>query len=128
MHIRRIALLAGGGLLVLAGLCILTSVVNGTLSAQWMPWKVRESKTRGNEVVAALDVYRRDNGRYPKDLIELCPKYLTELPQPTAGSERWTYYSDNDGRSFNLAFTDRSASVPRCYYRPDLRRWVFKSF
>lgn len=128
MRFKRLFLLtAGGGVLAVAAFCVLLAV-NGTLSPQWMPWKVHDSKVRGNEIVHALDAYMKVEGHYPTALDELCPSYVAQIRQPTAGAGQWTYYADNDGRSFTLSFQSRSASVPRWYYRSDLKRWVFKSF
>lgn len=129
MRSKRILFLtAGACVLALAGFYVLASAVNGTLSSQWMPWKVHDSKSRGNEIVSALETYMKDNGHYPTSLDDLCPTYIAHIRQPTAGAEQWTYFADNDGKSFTLSFASRSASVPGWYYRPDLKRWVFKSF
>jgi hypothetical protein len=113
---------------VCMGLYPLVAALNGTLNSKWYPWKVRASKTRGNALIAAIDAYKRDHNRYPDTLDDLVPRYVSKIEQPTAGGERWDYYSEYSGSTFTLAFEDDRASVPRWYYRPDLHRWVFKSF
>jgi hypothetical protein len=52
---------------------------------------LEESKARGAEVVRALTAYHQDHGTYPEELDALVPDYLSEVPQPTWGLERWRY-------------------------------------
>jgi hypothetical protein len=35
---------------------------------------------RGDEVVAALEAYQKEHGRYPTSLPELQPQYISEIP------------------------------------------------
>lgn len=110
------------------GLYLLVAGLDGTLSSKWYPWKVRESKIRGNTLIGAIDAYKGDHGRYPDTLDDLVPQYISKIEEPTAGSKKWDYYSEYAGSTFTLAFEDDNANVPRWYYRRDLHRWVFKSF
>jgi len=46
---------------------------------------------RGNEIVAALERFRVDSGKYPETLDQLSPKYLAEIRQPAWGLKAWKY-------------------------------------
>lgn len=59
--------------------------------------RIKESSRQGDIVVAALEKYHADNGRYPKNLDELVPKYLQEMPLPTWGLREWFYQLSDSG-------------------------------
>lgn len=60
------------------------------------------TKARANteRVVASLERYRSEHGRYPDALISLVPRYLSEIPRCQIG--RVHYFQPEDG-SYNLA-------------------------
>ena len=51
---------------------------------------------RGNVIVAALRKYHNEHGGYPSELAELCPVYLTTVPQATWGLGEWIYRREGD--------------------------------
>ncbi len=73
---------------------------------KWSDSKVRQSQSRGNLVVAALESYMQDNGQYPPSLESLVPKYLETIPQPVAGDREWIYevWVKDDKHGFHLRF------------------------
>ena len=48
-----------------------------------------------------LEIYQRDNGKYPASLKELKPKYLTKIPQDRFVKNQDLKYT-SDGKSFKL--------------------------
>jgi hypothetical protein len=52
---------------------------------------------RLNEIGFAMAGYRADHGRYPKDLAELAPKYIDELPKDRFTGESFVYKPHDDG-------------------------------
>jgi hypothetical protein len=56
--------------------------------------QIKETEQRGDKIIRALDQFFADNGKYPKSLSELTPKYLTEIPAPTWGLREWIYNGD----------------------------------
>jgi hypothetical protein len=53
--------------------------------------QLKETSSRGDVILKALDRYKADNGDYPTNLKDLCPKYLNEIPAPTWGLRTWVY-------------------------------------
>lgn len=50
----------------------------------------------------SLKVYYKENGRYPKNLSELAPKYIETLPKSFAQPQNFTYTPAADGKSYKL--------------------------
>ena len=53
--------------------------------------QIAETEQRGNRIVDALETFRSDNGHYPQSLLELSPKYLSDIPSPIWGLRKWEY-------------------------------------
>ena len=83
----RVGLALGLGLALAAGLAAL----GGCSSGKWSDSDVAETVKRGDEIVAALEKYKKDKNEYPKSLDELKPSYLSEIPDPTVGTKKWDY-------------------------------------
>jgi len=56
-----------------------------------------EQSGRNLEVALALAVYQRENGRYPKELAELAPKYLAKVPDDVFTGKPLVYRPDEKG-------------------------------
>jgi hypothetical protein len=57
---------------------------------------IERTKTAGDEIVAALERHRAQEGSYPPSLAALVPAYLERVPAPPWG-EQWTYRTFEDG-------------------------------
>lgn len=57
-------------------------------------------------IAEALNNYYRDNNNYPKDLIELVPKYIDSIPKikTTYSEGDFSYYVKDEGKSYYLGF------------------------
>lgn len=49
--------------------------------------EIRDGKQKGDVLVAAVEAFHKEMGRYPTDLDELVPKYISEIPKTLAGKE-----------------------------------------
>ncbi|MBI3410656.1 MAG: hypothetical protein HY040_20155 [Planctomycetes bacterium] len=57
----------------------------------------REQVSRNLEVAFALALYQREQGRYPKTLDELTPKYLPKIPQDLFTGKALDYRTQDNG-------------------------------
>lgn len=67
--------------------------------------KARDGRRQGDleQIKAALELYRTDEGSYPADLDTLesgSPVYMNEIPEDPLSS--YTYYYDSDGTTYDL--------------------------
>lgn len=63
---------------------------------------------RGDEIRHALRSYRQHLGGFPKQLDELAPQFLAQVPESRTGflrTEPFAYSPSEDGFGFNLVFT-----------------------
>lgn len=74
--------------------------------APWTADRINKSKSRGDQIVAALKAFKQKHGAYPDTLGELVPGFMLEIPNPTAGTREWKYVKDKPGQGayYNLAF------------------------
>ena len=77
----------------------------------------------GEPIVAALETYRRDHGRYPDSLSVLTPRYVGNkalmLPPPLVGP---AYQLDHRG-GYSLSFFYTGPASNHCTYTPATRGW-----
>lgn len=59
-------------------------------------------RTRGEQIVAALQRYHSEKGEYPKSLDVLVPDYLTSIPVGSAYTE-WSYRVDAYTMRYSLS-------------------------
>lgn len=52
--------------------------------------------------MAAVEAFHKEMGRYPTDLDELVPEYVSEIPETIAGKE--FTFEENDGDIFYVSF------------------------
>jgi len=69
---------------------------------KWSQTRIMETKRRGDIVSRAIEAYRAKAGNYPSRLEELQPKFLREIPQPTAGDKQWQYEAIDHGTNYWL--------------------------
>jgi len=65
---------------------------------------IADSVRRGDEVAAALKLFKEKNGRYPSKLTDLVPLFIQQIQPPVAGSKRWEYVVFDDNAEFILMF------------------------
>jgi hypothetical protein len=63
---------------------------------------LRDDQSLGNEIVAALQKYRAEKGKYPDRLSELVPDYIAEIKSPRYGAKKWSYNNRPDRDTFSL--------------------------
>ena len=87
------------------------------------PPGVGEKAERGytvcDPVIAALEQYKTDNGKYPELLEELLPNYLSEIP--TEVNDEPISYAITD-ESYSLAFHYIGPGMNTCAYTPE-NKW-----
>ncbi|GEM_PF-2306917 len=76
------------------------------------------------KIMAAIQAYKKDKGKYPSALRDLCPGYLKSMPPDYMSKDRSFTYASK-GKTFSL--TSQSATYsnlmlkdPFSYYPPDL--------
>lgn len=107
----RAALAAGLLMLALASGC-----------SNWTKENIAESQRRGNEIISALEVYRKKYENYPEALEQLVPMYIAEIRPPLAGNKKWEYEKENTG--FYLGFGDDPDADPVSYFSFTSKEWV----
>ena len=101
-------------------------VNNGILNPSWTEENIRRSQQRGASLIAALDAYQSSHGVYPEQLAELLSEGLDDIPQPTAGVDRWSYASTEGGRGFVLQFSANRFNDPTSWYESRHQRWFIQ--
>jgi len=76
----------------------------------------------GGQILAALEQYRSDHGRYPNTLEKLVPKYVKEVPKPQWGVGEWEY---GGGEKFGLSVLRRKNDYECYYWRQDKNEWGY---
>jgi hypothetical protein len=80
-------------------------------------------KRVGDNIVEALDTYRADNSHYPRQLTDLVPKYLPEIPPPQYGDGKWDYNYKPDNDSFGLYVWGKKSYQDGYLYSSNRRMW-----
>ena len=113
----------GNRIFVSALLVIASSLaVAGCRHGNWTKSNIVESQARGNRIVAALDQYKAQNGKYPDSLALLLSGFLGEIEPPLAGNQVWRYAALKDGEDFELGF-EGAADEPTCWYARSRKEW-----
>lgn len=55
-----------------------------------------ENRPAGEQIVAAVEMYKLNNKKYPEKLAQLQPKYLAKIPRPAPGTN-FVYATSSDG-------------------------------
>lgn len=87
-----------GVALVYFALCISTM---GVILSNW-----RVAQYRAGPVIAAVEQFHTDRGRYPSALVELCPSYLPSIPSAgfTLIGRRYGYIASRPQLYFSAMF------------------------
>jgi hypothetical protein len=89
---------------------------------RWDKQSLQVSMSRGNEIADALKSYKKENGRFPKTIDELVPKYIHWiLPPEVADVKKWKYSLTEKG--FYLEFGNSSYREPVAY-RTEQADWI----
>ncbi len=64
-----------------------------------MNYESKLTETKAELIVNALDKYYIENKEYPKEITQLIPDYLEEIPQTSMlqGNKEFEYYKADDG-------------------------------
>ena len=58
---------------------------------------IPEDLKRGDRIIAALERYKLDHGRYPESLSALVPLYISAIESPRYGKRQWEYRTYPEG-------------------------------
>jgi hypothetical protein len=112
---RRNAVIAGA--VVVAVFVIYRGIVPHVLP--------EENRPAGEAIVAALEAYKRANGRYPEKLAQLQPRFLAAIPQPVSGTN-FAYAATSDGTACWFGY-----QTPRDMYNEydsRVRKWQYLEY
>lgn len=70
----------------------------------WCQRRIELTISDAEEIARALHRYRVDYGKYPRQLEELTPTYMAEIPSPSVGSAWWDYRTTSQRRKFCITF------------------------
>ena len=68
-------------------------------------------------IIEALENYKKNLGKYPKELSELTPKYLDKIPEQVT-EHRLNYSWREDSYSLTFNYSGGGVGVGRCSYSP----------
>jgi hypothetical protein len=81
----------------------------------------RANKRDAAPIIAALDVYNKENGKYPDTLSQLVPKYLQTVRKPKS-AEGWHYWTENQAQQFKLGYHGDGEHYTS-YYWSRAKKW-----
>ena len=97
-HMRRI--LVGSVLIMTLAMMYGFAVFYDEIVWNWRSSRIEESKRAGTLIAERIRVFALANHRLPQTLDELVPVYIKDIPNPTAGSQRWLYKVERRAREF----------------------------
>jgi len=71
---------------------------------------LKQTEQSGAQVLKAIKSFREETGSYPKSLDRLVPSFLSEIPQPAWGLQRWTYNTTEDWFTLSVHEAARSGA------------------
>lgn len=88
-------------------------------------------------IIAALEQFHKAHGKYPVELRELVPTYLSSeqlvLPsplgggvtriRPTATYDPHAFSYDQNDEGYTLSFSYEGPGINRCFYDSESRKW-----
>lgn len=107
----------------LTGVAVLFLGLSGLLvGGRIMRWQVDRVAVEVQPMIAALEEFRAEHGRFPAELAELIPAHLPEVPRARIGlfGRKFEYYG-RDGSSYHLEF-DVGAGIFQ-FYDSTTRTW-----
>jgi hypothetical protein len=102
--------------IVFIGIC---AVSLSGCDSRWSSSRVESSKKKGSGIVAAIDRYKSDHGKFPENLSQLVPQYIDRIEKPDAGDMDWLYETDVDGKDFSLWVKCRETDKPSTTHEPN---------
>ena len=112
-------------LLALVSFCGVVNLVNAPQKSE----RDRRARVDALELISALEGFRSEAGRYPDDLSELVPQYLSEVPS-RAGGGPFLYQQLIDTHGFTLGYFDAPmGTLPSDGYHiydSSSKEWTFK--
>jgi hypothetical protein len=85
-------------------------ILSATVLAFFVSEPIRDiqnslSKKEGDKIITALELYKLNNSKYPKELIELTLDYLFDIPKPKTGVFlRNNFFYNGNTEEFLLGF------------------------
>ncbi len=80
--------------------------------------KAEAGYTAARPIIASLNTYHQDVGRYPEQLESLVPVYLTEVPKGPDG-QPFEYKWVAPGADYSLTFRYAGPGMNVCTYTPE---------
>lgn len=115
-----------GVVLSFVGLILLAADHLGPGTSDWTSSNLAQTEKQGNNIVAALESFRFDNGFYPVLLDELAPEYIGDIPTPAASPHQWHY--NLDGSDFILGIFTNPHGYPGFSYSSKRGRWILSQW
>jgi len=82
-----------------------------------------EISVAANEIIRALDMYKRGHSHYPDKLECLMPTYIKSIPIPTWGTKTWEYWVNEDG-NYQLLVRLQNDRYERVWYSSLTGKWA----
>ncbi len=92
---------------------VVAGVVGGLLALGCERIQTRANQENGDRVVAALEQHWKESGAYPETLVQLVPRFLDRLPEPSLGvfsTVPWWYAPSERAGDFTFGYRP----MPRC--------------
>lgn len=97
--------------LVKLGLLFLIPIVLGLLFYGYLVFdecrinqKYKETFELAKQIVASIEKYNQENGKYPQSLEDLIPEYIDGIKPPTWGNSGWVYGLEPQGFYFCIGY------------------------
>lgn len=114
------ALKKGKHTIIISAFFVLALYFSNIISVALINNQRQNAFTNGNRIATAVENYYEDNNIYPKDLSELIPKYIDNIPKKKTTydeGEDFVYYVTEGGKSYFLGFE---------HYYFDGKGWIEK--
>ena len=79
------------------------------------------NKKIAEQIINALANYSQDNRRFPSQLADLVPHYLSNIPVTAEGAE--FFYKSDMVVEYYLCFENSFEKIPGCCYIPQHELW-----
>ena len=82
-----------------------------------------DNQQAAKPIIAAVEAYKRDHGRYPSELSALVPAYLPEIKPPKATENgTWEYWVSASDDEFQVGYSGKGRHYNGTYSSKG-RRW-----
>jgi len=106
-------ILAAISLLTSAAVFVYLAKAPAPTPDRWDQAAQDETARLAEPLIAAIEAFKADHQYFPPSLDRLTPDYLPEIPQPTLGSQSWSYMTKDDRYSISVHPTqDNLPSTP----------------